>query len=90
MPWISARGSDKVVYSQCLKLQQGKILRVESFKGDRWIEVKRKGEDEFEITEKGYNNTTYLVNSKDLKALLKRIFEIEFPRSHQVRISMTS
>jgi len=42
MPWISARGSDKIVYNQCLKLEQGKILRVESFKGDRWIEIKRK------------------------------------------------
>jgi hypothetical protein len=90
MPWISARGSDKIVYNQCLKLEQGKILRVESFKGDRWIEIKRKKEDEFEITEKGYNNTTYVVNSKELKTLLKRLFEMEFPRSNQVRISITS
>ncbi|MDT7901587.1 MAG: hypothetical protein RRE78_06790 [Acidianus sp.] len=51
---------------------------------------KKEKEDEFEITEKGYNNTTYVVNSKELKTLLKRLFEMEFPRSNQVRISITS
>ena len=41
MPWIPARSADKLVAGQCLKLEVGRVIRVESFKGDRWVEIKK-------------------------------------------------
>ncbi|EZQ01911.1 MULTISPECIES: hypothetical protein [Acidianus] len=90
MAWLSARSAEKMVYGQLTKLSTGKTLRVESFKGDRWIEVKKISEDEFLVTEKGYNNVTFSVNLPQLRQTLKKIFEDEFPRSHQLRITTTS
>ncbi|AWR97421.1 hypothetical protein DFR86_07570 [Acidianus sulfidivorans JP7] len=90
MPWMPARSADKLVISQCLKLEKGKVIRVESYKGDRWVEIRKIDSDNYEIIEKGYNNTTYNITSKELKGLIKKLFDIEFPRSHQVRVNITS
>ena len=90
MPWISAKSADKLISGQCLKMEVGRIIRVESFKGDRWVEIKRVNENSFEITEKGYNNQKITVTADELKEKLKRIFDVEFPRSHQLRVNYTS
>jgi hypothetical protein len=71
-------------------MEVGKIIRVESFKGDRWVEIKRLNENSFEITEKGFNNQKITVSADELKEKLKRIFDVEFPRSHQLRVNYTS
>jgi len=34
MPWIPIRSADKLVYGKAVKLEIGKKLRVESFKGE--------------------------------------------------------
>lgn len=90
MPWIPIRSADKLVYGQVVKLEIGKEIRVESFKGDRWIEITKKDNSSFEILEHGFRNNTLTVDEKGLKRTLKELFEIEFPRSHQVRISISS
>ncbi|AWR94122.1 hypothetical protein [Acidianus brierleyi] len=90
MPWIPARSADKMILGQALKLKEGKVLRIESFKGDRWIEIKKLNSNEFEINEHGYNNTTYKVKEDEMKVILRRAIDLEFPRSHQLRISLSS
>jgi len=67
-----------------------KKLRIESFKGDRWIEITKKDNSSFEILEHGFRNNTLAIDEKELKRVLKELFKIEFPRSHQVRVSITS
>ncbi len=89
MPWIPIKSAEKLLSSQILKLPEGKVLRVESFKGDRWFEVRRRGE-EFEFNEHGYNNAVFTVKKDEVKVVVKRIIEVEFPRSHQLRVSLSS
>ena len=89
MPWIPARSAEKLVYGQAVKLENGKKLRVESFKGDRWIEITKK-DNGFEILEHGFRNNILTVDEKELRRVLKELLETEFPRSHQLRISVTS
>lgn len=83
---MPASSADKLVVSQSLKLREGETLRVESFKGDRWLEITRKG-DRFSITEHGFRDATYEVGEGDLRQLLRRLMDFEFPRSHQLRVS---
>jgi len=91
MPWISAKSADKLVFGQVIKLEIGKVMRIESFKGDRWVEITKIREDSFNIVESGFKKMTYEnVSKEDLKNLLKRIFDEEFPRSHQLRVSIHS
>ena len=91
MPWIPAKSADKLVLGQVSKLESGKALRVESFKGDRWVEIIKDGEDSYKVVENGFNNKVYeKVTFKELKGLLRRIFDEEFPRSHQLRVSVHS
>ncbi|ADL18451.1 hypothetical protein ASAC_0043 [Acidilobus saccharovorans 345-15] len=73
--------------SQSLKLKDGETLRVESFKGDRWLEITRKRGDGFSVTEHGFKNATYEVGEEELRQLLRRLIDFEFPRSHQLRVS---
>lgn len=90
MPWLSARSADKLVASRCAKLEKGEVIRVESFKGDRWIEVRRVAENNYSLLENGFNRASYNVTSTDLKPLIRRLFDVEFPRSHQVRLTIAS
>ena len=54
------------------------------------MEIKRLNENSFEITENGFNNQKITVSADELKEKLKRIFDVEFPRSHQLRVNYTS
>ncbi len=85
MPWISIHSADKLIFSQANSLSENKIIRAESFKGDRWVEI-QKGDTYYIIVEHGYSNTEYKVDKKDLKSIIKRLIDREFPRSHQIRI----
>ena len=67
------------------KQSENKIIRAESFKGDRWVEI-QKGDTYYIIVEHGYSNAEYKVDKKDLKSIIKRLIDREFPRSHQIRI----
>ncbi|MGC8670616.1 MAG: hypothetical protein ACP5SK_02240 [Thermoprotei archaeon] len=88
LPWISAKSADKVVASQLEKLPEGKRLRIEDFKGDRWVEVLKSSVNNYRIEERGFANGFYDVDDNELKSTLKRLFEAEFPRSHQLRVSI--
>ena len=85
MPWISIHSADKLIFSQANSLSENKIIRAESFKGDRWVEI-QKGDTYYIIVEHGYSNAEYKVDKKDLKSIIKRLIDREFPRSHQIRI----
>ncbi|MFP3178831.1 MAG: hypothetical protein RXQ96_07665 [Thermocladium sp.] len=89
MPWISARSADKLVIGRCLRMGVGSVLRIESFKEDRWLEIRRLDNDEFEVTEHGFNDSRTIVDLEALKPTIKRLLSIEFPRSHQLRINST-
>ena len=41
MSWISIHSADKLIFSQANSLSENKIIRAESFKGDRWVEIQK-------------------------------------------------
>lgn len=86
MPWIPASSAKKLVASQAVKLAEGETLRVESFKGDRWLEVRRSGPT-LVIREHGFRDATYEVQESEVRQLLGKLIDFEFPRSHQLRVS---
>ncbi len=88
LPWISARSADKMVAGQLDKLPEGRTLRVEDFKGDRWVSVLKMNVNSYRVEEHGFYVATYEVSDDELKSTLKRLFEVEFPRSHQLRVSV--
>ncbi|AWR98682.1 hypothetical protein [Metallosphaera hakonensis] len=88
MTWISARSALKTVVSMVSKLEDGKSLTIESFKRDRWVKLSKKGQRVI-IEERGFNDNKIEVMVDDLSHVLKEIFEREFPRSHQLRMSVS-
>ncbi|WP_449462248.1 hypothetical protein PQ610_06700 [Tardisphaera miroshnichenkoae] len=90
MPWLSARSADKLIASQVEKLPEGKKVRVEDFKGDRWVEVLKVGVNSYRVNEHGFVTAAYDVDDGKLRATLRRLFEAEFPRSHQLRVSTSA
>ena len=53
MPWISIHSADKLIFSQANSLSENKIIRAESFKGDRWVEI-QKGDTYYIIVEQTF------------------------------------
>ncbi len=84
--WISARSAGKVVEQRVKQIGVGDTLKVESFKRDRWIQFTRNGEDTYSIVEHGFASGTITVSSAELKGEIRRLVEVEFPRSNQLRI----
>ena len=65
------------------------MLKVESFKRDRWIEFTRNEDDTYKVVEHGFSNAMLTISSADLKGEIKRLIDVEFPRSNQLRIHVS-
>ena len=49
------RLADKLVFGQYSKMKVGRAIRMDSFMGDRRIEIRRIVRESFEVTEEGLN-----------------------------------
>lgn len=87
--WISARSAGKVVEQRVKQIGIGDALKVESFKRDRWIEFTRNHDDTYSIVEHGFFIATLTVSSEGLKKEIRRLVDIEFPHSNQLRIHVS-
>lgn len=86
---IDRAGAEAVVTGKARGLTPGQTLRVASYKRDRWIELRRTGEDTFCITQHGFVRTEHDINIKSLRKLLRNLFKREFPRSNWLHVTLT-
>lgn len=86
--WIGARNAVKTIDQRMGHLEQGYVLKVESFKRDRWIEIE-KLDGFYRFTEHGFRILSFDTSDKEFRTKLKESVEIEFPRSNQLRIHIS-
>lgn len=86
---IDRAGAEAVVTGKALGLEEGQVLRIASYKRDRWIELRRAGADSFHLTEHGFTCTEHEIATKQLRKLLKNLFKREFPRSNKLHVRLT-
>ena len=89
MSWVPLRSAEKSAYSLCMKMTENHSLTIKSFKKDRTVEITRLS-GSFRINEEGFENNTYEIEEDKLKHESKKIIEKEFPRSHQVMLTIRS
>lgn len=53
-------------------MKVGRAIRMDSFMGDRRIEIRRIVRESFEVTEEDLNDQKFTVSSSELKGVLKR------------------
>ncbi len=75
------------VLNNLSELEKGQIMRIENQKNDRSLEISKFGKD-LEIREDGYSKETNRIESSNLKSVISKIIEYEFPRSHKLRIKI--
>jgi hypothetical protein len=87
MPQIDRGSAIHFVLNNMDQLGNGQIMRIENQKNDRFVEIRKFG-TRLEILEDGYSSTTNRINAEDLKSMLSKMIEYEFPRSHKLRIKI--
>lgn len=87
MPQVAKRAAHHFILNSVEGLNEDQIIRIENHKNDRFLEIKRAG-DQLEVREDGYTNTVHNIEVSGLKSLLGRIIDYEFPRSHKLRIKI--
>lgn len=68
------------------KLPIGHAIDLRTYKRNRSVVIKRTGEDEFDVVEKGFHEDRFLVPLSKMKKLLKGLLKKEFPRSTKIRL----
>jgi hypothetical protein len=69
-----------------IKMKDGHVLTVKSFKKDRIVSIKRAG-GSFEIEEDGFRKEKLTVDEEGLKKSIKGIIDFEFSRSHELMVT---
>ncbi len=87
MPQVPKGSAQNFLLKYIAALSEEQIIRVENHKNDRFLIIRKSG-DKVEIKEDGYTNTTHVVESSEVKSLLNRLLDYEFPRSHKLRIKI--
>lgn len=87
MPQVAKRAAHHFILNSVENLSGDQIIRIENHKNDRFLEIKRTG-DKLEIREDGYTCEVHRIELSELKSLLGRLIEYEFPRSHKLRIKI--
>lgn len=87
MPQVAKRSALNFILNNAIDLDGEHLMRVENHKNDRFLEIKRVGQIVL-IKEDGYRKEIHEVEWKELKSLLNRLIEFEFPRSHKLRIKV--
>ena len=68
------------------KLPIGHAIDMRTYKRNRSVVIKRIGNDEFDVVEKGFFEDRFLVPLARMKKLLKSLLKKEFPRSTKIRL----
>ena len=89
MGWVSINGIEKAILSESIKLKPDYKVVIKSFKKDRIVEI-QKYNNEFKILEKGFMKKTFQVKEDELKHIIKKLIDYEFPRSHRVMVTIKS
>jgi len=89
MPWVSIRSAEKTTLNLLARMDDSSILTIKSFKKDR-IATIVKINNIFQVNEDGFRKESFSVDSDHLRKSIREIIETEFPRSHQVMISVRS
>lgn len=87
MPQVAKRAAHHFILNSVDGLGVDQIIRIENHKNDRFIEIKRIG-DNLEVKEDGYTSMIHSIGINELKSLLGRLIDYEFPRSHKLRIKI--
>jgi len=76
----------ETVLRKLKKLPIGHAIDLRTYKRNRSVVIKRTGDDEFDVVEKGYNEERFLVPLSKMKKLMKNLLKKEFPRSTKIRM----
>lgn len=87
MPQIARRGALQFILNNLPNLGRDQIIRVENHKNDRFLEISRNG-SLIRIREDGYSSLMHDIEPSEVKSLLNRLMDHEFPRSHKLRIKI--
>jgi len=68
------------------KLPLGHAIDLRTYKRNRSVVIKRIGNNEFDVVEKGFFEERFLVPLGKMKKLLKTLLKKEFPRSTKIRL----
>ncbi|MGC8537609.1 MAG: hypothetical protein ACP5MZ_01320 [Candidatus Micrarchaeia archaeon] len=79
---------ERTAYSLAVKLGSDQELSMKSFKKDRIVTVSKMN-NSYSIKETGFVRGEYAVNAEELKKKIGSIIDIEFPRSHEVLVSVS-
>lgn len=86
MPWIPIRSVEKHLYKMAIKMADGYVLTVKSFKKDRIVSIKKVG-GSFEINEDGFKKEKFVVDEDALRKSIKDIINSEYPNSHELMVT---
>jgi ArsR family metal-binding transcriptional regulator len=87
MPQVPKGSAQNFLVKYIAALSEEQIIRVENHKNDRFLIIRKSGKM-VEIREDGYTNTTHTVEPSEVKSVLGKLLDYEFPRSHQLRIKI--
>ncbi len=87
MPQVAKRAALHFILNSVEELDDDQLIRVENHKNDRFLEIRKAG-NQLEVREDGYTTTVHNIEVSELKSLLNRIIDYEFPRSHKLRIKI--
>ena len=74
------------VMARLAKLPLGHGLDLRTYKRNRSVQIIRKTENLFTVTQNGFNQASFAVSTEKLPRLLTTLLKQEFPRSQSVRI----
>ena len=85
----SAKNIVHIVSSLLARDEPPMEIQILSFKKDRSITLRMSPEGTVEVSENGFDQRTFYCSIEDLPKLIREVSDREFPRSHNVRISLT-
>ena len=89
MPWVPVRSVEKTVMNILFSNEKDNLISMKSFKKDRIVTIIRT-EKSFLVEENGFRKVIYSVEIDRIKKTLREIIKNEFPRSHQIMITVSS
>lgn len=85
MPQVAKRSASSFILNSLDEMEESQVIRVENHKNDRFLEIMCI-EGFVEIREDGYRKEVHKVERPEVKSLIGKLIDFEFPRSHKLRI----
>lgn len=76
----------QTVLRRAKKIPVGHAIDLRTYKRNRSVVIKRIGDDEYDVVEKGFHEDRFQVSHGKMKKLLKTLLKKEFPRSTKIRL----